>query len=122
MTGNALQWHHAYMANSYNMLPLCPEYVAAISERLSELYDDPLSELVRSKQGNDSIDVYLEKFDCASTRIKLAPSHNLIIFLTNMNPHLALHVRQFNVTTVAAAARIAKLHELCLTHTPTKTS
>ncbi|KAG5400191.1 hypothetical protein IGI04_014798 [Brassica rapa subsp. trilocularis] len=73
------------------------------------------------KQGSDSIDEYLEKFDSAMTRITLAPEHALSIFLTNMNQHLALHVRQFNVTTVPAAARIAKLHELSLAHTPSKT-
>lgn len=103
------------------MFPLWPEYVAAISESFSELYDDLLSKLVSLKKGNDSIDVYLENFDCASTRITLAPGHTLSIFLTNMNPHPALHVRQFNATTVPAAARIAKLHELSLLHTPTKT-
>ncbi|KAG5389511.1 hypothetical protein IGI04_031052 [Brassica rapa subsp. trilocularis] len=73
------------------------------------------------KQGSDSIDVYLEKFDSAMTRLTLAPDHALSIFLTNMNQHLALHVRQFNVTTVPAAARIAKLHELSLQHTPVRT-
>ena len=122
MTGKALQWHHAYIANRYNVFPLWPEYVAAASERFSELFDDPLSELVSLKQGSDSIDVYLEKFDSAMIRITLAPEHALSIFLTNMNQHLALHVRQFNVTTVPAAAKIAKLHELSLAHTPAKTS
>lgn len=38
-------------------------------------HDDPLMELVSLKQGNDSIDVYLGKFDCAMTRITLAPGH-----------------------------------------------
>ncbi|KAF3497947.1 hypothetical protein DY000_02052699 [Brassica cretica] len=122
MTGKALQWHHAYIANRYNIFPLWPEYVAAISERFSELYDDPLSELVSLKPGSDPIDVYLEKFDCAMNRLTLAAGHALSIFLTNMNQHLALHVRQFNVTTVPAAARIAKLHELSLQHTSVKTS
>ncbi|XP_056848729.1 uncharacterized protein LOC130498915 [Raphanus sativus] len=122
MTGKALQWHHSYIANRYNQFPLWPEYVAAISERFSELFDDPLSELVSLKQGTDTIDVYLEKFDSAMTRITLAPDHALSIFLTNMNQHLALHVRQFKVTTVPEAAKIAKLHELALLHTPTRTS
>ncbi|KAG2310944.1 hypothetical protein Bca52824_022501 [Brassica carinata] len=104
MTGKALQWHHSYIANRYNQFPLWPEY------------------LVSLKQGNDSIDAYLDKFDCAMTRITLAPGHALSIFLTNMNQHLALHVRQFNVNTVPAAAKIAKLHDLSLSHAPTKTS
>ncbi|KAF3500807.1 hypothetical protein F2Q69_00042516 [Brassica cretica] len=55
-------------------------------------------------------------------RLTLPPEHALSIFLTNMNQHLALHVRQFNVTTVPKAAHIAKLHELSLQHTPAKTT
>ncbi|KAG5407866.1 hypothetical protein IGI04_013985 [Brassica rapa subsp. trilocularis] len=121
ITGKALQWHHSYIANRYNQFPLWPEYVAAVSDRFSELYDDPLSELVSLKQGNDSIDEYLDKFDCAMTRITLAPDHALSIFLTNMHQHLALHVRQFKVSSVPEAAKIAKLHELSLSHTPIKT-
>ncbi|KAG2303549.1 hypothetical protein Bca52824_032200 [Brassica carinata] len=81
--------------------------------------------LVSLKQGNDSIDsidVYLEKFDCAMKRLTLPPEHVLSIFLTNMNQHLALHVCQFNVTIVPAAARISKLHELSLHYTPAKPS
>ncbi|KAF3551506.1 hypothetical protein DY000_02008092 [Brassica cretica] len=39
-----------------------------------------------------------------------------------MNQHLALHVRQFKVNSVPEAAKIAKLHELSLLHTPTRTS
>lgn len=56
------------------------------------------------------------------TRLTLPPEHALSIFLTNMNQHLALHVRQFNVTTVSEAAHIAKLHELSLQHTLAKTT
>ena len=89
---------------------------------LSKLFDDPLSELVSLKQANESIDIYLEKFDCAMTRITLALANALSIFLTNMNQHLAFHVRQFKATTIPEAARITKLHELALLHTPTKTA
>lgn len=95
MTCKALQWHHSYIANHYNIFPLWPEYVAAVLARIGELYDDPLSELVSLKQGNGTIEIYLEKLDCAVNRITLAPGHALSIFLTNMNQHLALHVRQF---------------------------
>ncbi|KAF3563169.1 hypothetical protein DY000_02015521 [Brassica cretica] len=92
------------------------------SSGLTELYDEHLSDLISLKQENDSIDIYLQKFDCAMTRLTLPPEHALSIFLTSMNQHLALHVRQFNVTIVTTAARIAKLHELSLHHTPTKPS
>lgn len=129
MTGKALQWHHAYIANRYNIFPLrynifplWTEYVAAVSAHFGELYDDPLSEWVSLKQGTDTIDIYLEKFDCAMNIITLAPGHALSIFLTNMNQHLALHVRQFNVNFVPEAAKIARLHELSLQHTLSKPS
>ncbi|CDY38978.1 BnaC07g18420D [Brassica napus] len=52
MTCKALQWHHSYIANHYNIFPLWPEYVAAVLARIGELYDDPLSELVSLKQGH----------------------------------------------------------------------
>ncbi|KAF2552548.1 hypothetical protein F2Q68_00036179 [Brassica cretica] len=122
MTGKALQWHHFYIAIRYNQFPLWPEYVAAISDRFIELFDDPLSELVSLKQGNDTIDMYLDKFDCAMTRLTLAPGHALSIFLTNMHQHLALHVRQFKVNSVPEAAKIAKLHKLSLMQTPSRTA
>lgn len=44
--------------------------------------------------------------------------HALDIFLKNMSPPLAFYGRRFNVTTVVEAARIAKLHESSLQHTP----
>ncbi|KAF3488438.1 hypothetical protein F2Q69_00055376 [Brassica cretica] len=97
MTCKALQWHHSCIANHYNIFPLWPEYVAAVLARIGELYDDPLSELVSLKQGNDTIEIYLEKLDCAVNRITLAPGHAL------------------------KAARIAKLHELSIQHTLVRT-
>ncbi|KAF2569874.1 hypothetical protein F2Q68_00025605 [Brassica cretica] len=108
--------------NRYNIFPLWPDYVSAVSERFSELFDHPLSELVSLKQANDSIDIYLEKFDCAMTRITLALANALSIFLTNMNQHLAFHVRQFKATTIPEAARITKLHEASPTPHPDKDS
>ncbi|KAF3595908.1 hypothetical protein DY000_02024583 [Brassica cretica] len=80
-----------------NIFPLWPEYVAAVLARIGELYDDPLSELVSLKQGNDTIEIYLEKLYCAANRITLALGHAL------------------------KAARIAKLHELSIQHTLVRT-
>ncbi|XP_056860229.1 uncharacterized protein LOC130508648 [Raphanus sativus] len=122
LTGKALQWHHGYITNRYNIYPLWPDYISAISSRFGELYYDPLAELVSLKQSSDTIDEYLEKFDSSMTRLTLPPEHALSIFLTNMNQHLAFHVRQFNVTTVPEAARIAKFHDLSLQHAPVKSS
>uniref|UniRef100_A0A1J3IVR9 Transposon Ty3-I Gag-Pol polyprotein n=2 Tax=Noccaea caerulescens TaxID=107243 RepID=A0A1J3IVR9_NOCCA len=120
LEGKALLWHHHYMANRFGISPSWTDYAVAASARFGELYDDPLSELVGLKQDNDSVEVYLEKFEGALTRLALPEAHALSIFLTNMNPHLALDTRKFGVQTVTAAAKIAKLHESSLLHTPTK--
>ncbi|KAL8151213.1 hypothetical protein V2J09_021021 [Rumex salicifolius] len=120
LEGKALQWHHNFINSRYEVYPSWPEYIVALSARFAELVDDPLSELVSLKQGSDSVDLFLDKFECALTRLSLPIAHALSIFLTNLHPHLALHARQFNVTTVTDAARIAKLHEASLQQTPTK--
>ncbi|CAH2033767.1 unnamed protein product [Thlaspi arvense] len=95
----ALEWHHNFIA-----------------ER--GIVNDPLSELVSLKQGSDSVELYLKKFESVRTRVTLTAAHALSIFLTNMQSHLSLHVRQFAVTSISAAARIAKLHEAALAQTP----
>lgn len=122
LEGKARQWHYNYMTERYGILPSWTDYVIAISERFSELFDDPLSELVALKQDDDSVEDFLDKFEELSTRITLTKAHALSIFLTNLNPHLAFHVRQFEVKNVLAAARIAKLHESALLHVPQKQS
>lgn len=94
--------------------------MVALSSRFNALFDDPLADLVALHQGSDSIITYLDKFKNDRTRLTLPEAHALSIFLTNMNPHLSLHVRQFGVTTVSAAAQIACLHETALAHTPNR--
>ncbi|KAL8138945.1 hypothetical protein V2J09_004946 [Rumex salicifolius] len=120
MEGRALQWHHNFISTRYGVFPSWPEYIVAVSARFAELVDDPLSELVSLKQGSDSVDTYLDKFECTLTRLNLPIAHALSIFLTNLHPHLALQARQFNVTNISEAARIAKLHESALQLTPAK--
>lgn len=120
MKGKALQWHHNYIHDRFDRYPSWPQYVVDISARFGELINDPLSELVNLKQAGDPVDVYLDRFECALTRMSLPVPHALSIFLANMDAYLALHARQFNVTTIPAAARIAKLHESSLQLTPYK--
>ncbi|CAM8924213.1 unnamed protein product [Rhodiola kirilowii] len=122
LEGKALQWHHNFMAARFDQFPSWPEYIVAISSRFGKLFDDPLADLVSLKQGNNSVEEYLDHFECALTRLSLPPSHALSIFLTNLHPHLALHVRQFNASTIAEAARIARLHESSLQLTPQKSA
>ncbi|KAJ4911271.1 Retrotransposon gag domain protein [Raphanus sativus] len=118
MSGKALQWHHNYLAEQFGTLPSWTEYVIALSSRFNGLFDDPLSDLVAMKQGTDSVEEYLDKFENARTRLSLPEAHALSIFLTNMNSHLSLHVRQFATASLSAAARIASLHESALAATP----
>ncbi|CAL9238184.1 unnamed protein product, partial [Arabidopsis halleri] len=122
LEGKALQWHQNYIQNRFDMYPPWSQYVVDVSARFGELINDPLSELVNIKQANNSVEVYLDQFECAMTKMSLPMPHALSIFLTNMNPHLALQARQFKVTTLTEAARIAKLHESALQHTSTKQS
>lgn len=121
MVGKALKWHSNYMHNRFEMYPSWSQYVVDISARFAELVNDPLSELISIKQDGDSVEVFLDKFECAMTRLSLPMPHALSIFLTNLNPQLSLQARQFKVTTVTEAARIAKLHEAALQLTSTKT-
>nr|VDD52238.1 unnamed protein product [Brassica oleracea] len=120
LRGRALQWHRNFMTERFGIVPSWTDYVIAISGRFSALFDDPLADLVALHQGSDSIITFLDKFENIRTRLTLPETHALSFFLTNMNPHLSLHVRQFSVTTVSDAARIASLHESSLAQTPHK--
>ncbi|KAF3538415.1 hypothetical protein F2Q69_00024854 [Brassica cretica] len=121
LTGKATKWHHNYMSTRYGLFPSWTEYIVEISARFSKLFDDPLAELVALKQGSDSVITFLDKFETARMRLVLPEAHALSIFLANMNPHLSLHTRQFEVTSIASAAKIASLHESSLSHIPQKT-
>lgn len=110
--------------HTLGLFPPWTEYIVTISGRFSELYDDPLAELVSLKQGSDSVINFLDKFETARMRITIPEAipeaHAISIFLANLNIHLSLHTRQFEFTTIAGAARIAMLHESSLHHTPSK--
>lgn len=108
------------MTTRFGFFPPWMDYIIAISARFCELFDDPLAELVSLKQGPDSIVDYRDKFETAWMRLVLPEAHALSIFLANMNTHLSLHTRQFEVTTISGAAKIAALHESFLSHAPTK--
>lgn len=120
LRGRALQWHRNFMTERFGIIPSWSEYIITLSSRFSALFDDPLADLVALHQGSDSIITFLDKFEKIRTRLTLPETHALSIFLTNINTHLSLHVRQFEVTTVSAAAKIASMHESSLAHTPPK--
>lgn len=122
LEGKALQWHHTYMSSRYDQYPPWSEYIMAISTRFGKLFDDPLADLVSIKQAFDSVECFMDKFECALTRLTLSDAYALSIFLTNMQPHLAYHVRQFNPNKISEAARLARLHESSLLHTPNRYS
>lgn len=121
MVGTALQWHHIFVSNRFGNFPSWPEYIVAVSARFGETYDDPLAELVGLKQSGDLVIVYLENFEKTLTWLSLPQAHCLSIFLSNMDPHLALQAQKFEVKYIAVEAQITKLHESELVHTPIKT-
>ncbi|WZY94198.1 hypothetical protein YC2023_066527 [Brassica napus] len=113
LTGKATQWHHNYMSTRFGIFLSWTEYIVAISSRFSELYDDPLAELVDLKQGSDSVVDFLDKFETARMRLVLPEAHALSIFLANLNRHLSLHTRQFEVTTEMQDRRAKGLCMFC---------
>lgn len=117
MEGKALQWHHNYIRSRYDQFSTWPEYIVDISARFGRLYDDPLADLVNLKQAEPVTD-FLDKFECALTRLSLSSEHALSIFLANLFPHLQMHVRQFNPRTLSKVARLAKLYESYLQLAP----
>lgn len=62
--GKALQWHQTFMKNRLTReIPSWEEYVRALFERFgSQLYDDPMSELVSLRQ-TSTVCQYIDQFD-----------------------------------------------------------
>lgn len=65
LKGKANQWHHNFMSTHFGMFPSWTEYVLAIAGCFSELYNDPLAEIVALKLGSDSVVEFLDKFETA---------------------------------------------------------
>ncbi|KAF3517355.1 hypothetical protein DY000_02063453 [Brassica cretica] len=83
--------------------------ISALRETLEKYFAN--SQPINQREGKQHEEQTSSDLTAAGTEHRREPPdrHALSIFLTNMNQHLALHVRQFNVTTVPAAAQIAKL-------------
>lgn len=69
LTGKATQWHHNYMSTRYNLFRSWTDYIIAISARFSELFDDPLAEIVALKEGSDSVSDCLDKYEISRMRL-----------------------------------------------------
>lgn len=112
--GKALQWHQSYMKNRLTRkIPSWEEYVRALFARLgSQLYDDPMFELVSLRQTSTVLH-YIDQFDELFS-VDLPDHHSLSCFLPGLKPEVAFVVRMLNPKTLSEAAHLAKLQEQSL--------
>jgi hypothetical protein len=106
----ALQWHMNYMRQKFNIYPTWEQYVADITARFGDAFEDPLSSLLQVKHSGKVQD-YIDQFELALTQVNLLPEHSLSIFLAGLEYHTQMHVRMFSPSSIAHAANLAKLHE-----------
>lgn len=116
LDGLALQWHLNYMRQKFDIYPPWQQYVADVTTRFGDVYEDPLSSLLKVKHIGKAQD-YVDQFELALTQVNLIPEHSLSIFLAGLDHNTQMHVRMFNPTTIAHAANLAKLHEASLSST-----
>lgn len=100
------------MRSKFEIYPTWPQYIAAVTMRFGEAYEDPLSALIQVKQSG-KVQEYVDEFELALTQVSLPSEHSLSIFLAGLEHHTQMHVRMFNPTSIAHAssASLAKLHE-----------
>jgi hypothetical protein len=106
----ALQWHMNYMRQKFNIYPTWEQYVADITARFGDAFEDPLSSLLQVKHSGKVQD-YIDQFELALTQVNLIPEHSLSIFLAGLEYHTQMHVWMFNPSSIAHAANLAKLHD-----------
>jgi hypothetical protein len=110
LDGLALQWHLNYMRQKFDVYPSWQQYIADVTARFGDAYEDPLSSLLQIKH-TGKIQDYIDKFELALTQVTLIPEHSLSIFLAGLEHNTQMHVRMFNPSSITHAANLAKLHE-----------
>lgn len=110
LDGLSLQWHLDYMRQKFDICPTWNQYVADVTTRFGDAYEDPLSNLLKIKQGS-KIEDYINEFELALTQVNLIPEHSLSIFLAGLEHTTQMHVRMFHPTTIAQATNLARLYE-----------
>lgn len=90
--GKALQWHQAYVKTRQGNLPPWEEYVADITNRFGEDFDDPMAELVQLKQ-TGTVREYHDAFDSLLNRVTLDPAHALSCFIAGLDDEVQYQVR-----------------------------
>lgn len=99
--------------------PSWDQYVADITGRFGEPFDDPMAELMELKQ-TTSVKDYHDEFDSIISRLQLSPEYTLSCFITGLKEELRSLVRMFNPSTIAQAYSLAKIQELNLSKTSNK--
>lgn len=100
LEGLALQWHLNYMKSKLDIYPLWPQYAVDVNNRFGDMYEDPLSALIKVKH-TGYVQAYVDEFELALTQVSLIPEHSLSIFLAGLEHNTQMHVRMFNPTTIS---------------------
>ncbi|KAL0324846.1 UNVERIFIED_CONTAM: hypothetical protein Scaly_1641400 [Sesamum calycinum] len=85
LEGRALQWHQVYMKSRLTReVPNWEEYVRALYDRFgTQLYDDPMAELMNLKQVG-TVQDYLDKFDELLNRVDLLEAYVVSCLLAGL--------------------------------------
>ncbi|XP_021773518.1 uncharacterized protein LOC110737466 [Chenopodium quinoa] len=108
LEGRALLWHQNFMKNT----PQCSwtEYVAGITARFGEIYDDPIAGLKALKQ-TGTIQEYHDAFDALASRLNLSQEYLISCYIGGLEEEIQLAVRMFSPTTIQQSHCLAKLQE-----------
>lgn len=98
------------MRGRFDQYPLWPQYSTDVKRRFSDLYEDPLADLIQVKHTN-SVQSYIDEFELAHTQVSIFPKQALSIFLAGLEPTTQAQVRMFNPANLSHAANLANLCE-----------
>ncbi|KAL0462917.1 UNVERIFIED_CONTAM: hypothetical protein Slati_0179300 [Sesamum latifolium] len=112
LEGRALQSHQVYMKSRLTReVPNWEEYVRALYDRFgTQLYDDPMAELMNLKQVG-TVQDYLDKFDDLLNHVDLSEAYAISCLFVGLQSDIAVEVRMFRPKNLQEAICLAKLQE-----------
>lgn len=112
MECRALQWHKVLIKSRVGRgLISWNDYVRPLHFRFGHtLYDDPMSELIESKQ-TGIVQEFLDQFDALLDEVELSEEYSINYFLEKVKPEIEVQVRMLEPRTLMKAYSLAKLVE-----------
>lgn len=108
LEGLALQWHLNNICRKIDIYPIWTQYVADVTARFGDAYEDPLYNLIQVKQ-TGKVQEYIDAFELSQTQVSLLPKHALSIFLSDLEHNTQMQVWMFNPTDIAHATNLGRL-------------